>query len=88
MLRTSSPDGTLVWGGRRSPGAGRFSTITGRRATSCARRLHRHWPDWAGPGAHSVEVGVQPFGEELLMPNGTGVHPYAPLGTLEYTPVQ
>jgi len=89
VLRIVREDGALVGEWKRSPGAGRWSTD--HWPAGCVMRdpYAVSWPDWAGPGRYRVEVGLYPFGEDLVAPfrNGaqaaTPEHPYVLLGWLE-----
>jgi len=70
-LRVVTPDDALVWEWRRSPGYGRFSTDRWPAGTVVADRYRIGWPDWAGPGQYLVEIGVYPYGGDLVLPVGS-----------------
>lgn len=85
-LRVVAEDGSVVWEWRRSPGAGRWSTDRWPAGAVVADRYAIRWPDHAAPGAYQVEVGLEPFGGELLPPGGSdrpGDRPFVVLGRLE-----
>jgi len=89
VVRIVAEDGTLVWDWTRSPGRGRYATDRWP-AGATVRDVYRvRWPDWAGSGRYRVEVGVRPFGGDLVRPvqNGTALgedgHRFALLGWLE-----
>ncbi len=90
VLRIIAEDGTLVWDWKRSPGGGRWSTDHWPPDVIVRDVYQIRWPAWAEAGRYGVEVGVQPFGEELLLPTrddqDKGTHPFVFLGWLEYTP--
>ncbi len=84
VLRVVAADGTLVWEWHRSPGAGRWSTDHWPQGTLVQDAYSIRWPDWAGPGEYLVEVGLQPYGGELISPTGMdGEHLFVPLGFIE-----
>jgi 4-amino-4-deoxy-L-arabinose transferase-like glycosyltransferase len=89
VLRVTAEDGSQVWEWRRSPGAGRWSTDRWPGSAVVRDAYTIQWPDWAGPGRYRVEVGLQPYDEELVLPlaGGTAVtnsdHPFYELGWLE-----
>jgi hypothetical protein len=82
VLRVVAQDGTLVWEWRRSPGAGRFSTDRWPVDYVMSDAYTINWPEWAGPGTYLVEVGVQPFGGDLIPPEGQE-HPFLFVGEIE-----
>ena len=90
VLRVTSEDGSLVWEWRRSPAAGRWSTDRWPANTVVRDAYPIKWPEWAGPGRYRVEVGLQPYDQELVLPNAggepaaNGDHPYYLLGWLEH----
>jgi hypothetical protein len=69
-LRVVAEDGALVWEWSRSPGAGRWSTDRWPAGAVVADVYAIGWPDWAGSGRYRVEVGVRPFGGDLIAPAG------------------
>lgn len=81
-LRVVAEDGSVMWEWRRSPGAGRWSTDRWPAGAVVADSYAIQWPDHAGPGEYRVEVGLEPFGDELLAPSGHD-QPFVPLGRLE-----
>ncbi len=89
VLRVTAEDGSLVWEWRRSPGAGRWSTDRWPAGVTLRDEYRIAWPEWAGRGRYRVEVGLQPYDQELIMPlSSTGQaaendHPYFLLGWLE-----
>jgi 4-amino-4-deoxy-L-arabinose transferase-like glycosyltransferase len=89
VLRVTSKDGSLVWEWRRSPGAGRWSTDRWSENSVVRDAYTVQWPDWAGPGRYRVEVGLEPYGQEPIVPHQDGGpvadsdHPYFLLGWLE-----
>jgi len=68
VLRIVREDGALVWEWKRSPGAGRWSTDHWPVGYVMRDPYAVPWPDWAGPGRYRVEVGLYPFGEDLVTP--------------------
>lgn len=82
VLRVVAQDGTLVWEWRRSPGAGRFSTDRWPADYVMRDAYTINWPEWAGPGTYLVEVGMQPFGGDLIPPEGQE-HPFLFVGEIE-----
>ena len=72
VLRVSAEDGTPVWETRRSPGAGRWSTDRWPAGFVMRDAYRVQWPDWAGSGRYRVDVGVQPFGKDLVLPAADG----------------
>ncbi len=84
MLRVVAADGTLVWEWHRSPGAGRWSTDHWPQGTLVRDAYSIRWPEWAGQGEYLVEIGLQPYGGELILPtNMDGGHLFVPLGFIE-----
>ncbi len=81
VLRVVAEDGALVWEWSRSPGAGRWSSDRWSAGVIVEDVYEIGWPEWAGPGRYRVEVGLRPFGAELL--NTEGGQEYRALGTLE-----
>jgi len=91
VLRVIAEDGTLVWDWKRSPGAGQWSTDHWPPGVVVRDAYQIRWPEWAQAGRYRVEVGVQPFGEDFLLPTRDnqavdGGHPFVFLGWLAYTP--
>ena len=92
VLRIVAEDGSLVWEWRRSPGGGRWSTDHWPPDTLVRDTYALRWPDWAQPGRYRVEVGVQSFAEDFLLPQQNqqpatdGEHPFVFLGWLEHGP--
>ncbi|HRW06700.1 MAG TPA: hypothetical protein P5121_16465, partial [Caldilineaceae bacterium] len=72
ILRVVAADGTLVWEWRRSPAAGRWRTDRWPPDVIVRDAYQIRWPEWAGPGHYHVEVGLQPFGEEIIPPSRIG----------------
>jgi 4-amino-4-deoxy-L-arabinose transferase-like glycosyltransferase len=89
VLRVTSEDGSLVWEWRRSPAAGRWSTDRWPKDTVVRDAYTIQWPDWAGSGRYRVEVGMEPYGQEMAIPQQRGKaiagsdHPYFLIGWLE-----
>lgn len=89
VLRVVGEDGTLVWEWKRSPGRGRYATDRWLADTMVRDAYAIQWPEWAGSGRYRVEVGLRPFGGELVQPMqgetplGDTAHPYFFLGWLE-----
>jgi hypothetical protein len=89
VLRVTSEDGSLVWEWRRSPAAGRWSTDRWPQSAVVRDAYAIQWPEWAGPGRYRVEVGLQPYDQQLAIPLQDGEpaadndHPYFLLGWLE-----
>jgi 4-amino-4-deoxy-L-arabinose transferase-like glycosyltransferase len=84
VLRVVAADGTLIWEWQRSPGAGRWSTDHWPQGTLMPDIYAVRWPEWAVPGEYLVEIGVRPYGGELVVPAGVGgAHPFMPLGIIE-----
>jgi hypothetical protein len=89
VLRIVAADGTLVWEWKRSPGRGRWSTDRWSAGTVLRDAYGVQWPEWATDGRYRVEVGLQPFGQELVVPMRDGHalaqedHRYLFLGWLE-----
>jgi hypothetical protein len=92
VLRIVAEDGSLVWEWRRSPGGGRWSTDRWPSGTLVRDAYPVRWPDWAQAGRYRVEVGVQPFAEDFLLPQQNqqpatdNEHPFVFLGWLEHGP--
>jgi hypothetical protein len=92
VLRIVAEDGTLVWEWRRSPSGGRWSTDHWPPGMIAHDGYAIRWPDWAQSGRYRVEVGVQPFEEDFLLPQQNqkpateGEHPFVFLGWLEHGP--
>jgi hypothetical protein len=87
-LRVVAEDGSLVWEWRRSPGYGRWSTDHWPAGAVLRDAYAVNWPDWAGPGRYRIEVGLMPYGGELVLPTdppdaASAGHPYIFLGWLE-----
>lgn len=92
VLRIVAADGTLVWEWRRAPGGGRWSTDHWPPDVILRDAYTIRWPEWAPAGRYLVEVGVEPFNADFLLPQQndqpateTG-QPFAFLGWLEYLP--
>ena len=68
ILRVTTKDGQVVWEWRRSPGSGRWSTDHWPVGAIVKDAYAIRWPDWAGPGQYFVEIGLQPFGGDLVTP--------------------
>ncbi|MFN8466857.1 MAG: hypothetical protein U0X20_14990 [Caldilineaceae bacterium] len=89
VLRVTSEDGSLVWEWRRSPGAGRWSTDRWPVDSVVQDAYAVQWPDWAGPGRYRVEVGLEAYDQEPVVPQqdgkpaAAGDHPYFLLGWLK-----
>lgn len=89
VLRITGEDGTLVWEWRRSPAAGRWSTDRWPSGAVVADAYQVRWPEWATAGRYRVEVGLQPYDQELVLPQAnhqpqtTREHPYLLLGWIE-----
>jgi hypothetical protein len=89
ILRITAEDGALVWEWRRSPGYGRWSTDHWPMGAVVRDAYTVVWPDWAGPGRYRVEIAVQRFGADPLLPMMAGepvaapAHPYLFLGWLQ-----
>jgi 4-amino-4-deoxy-L-arabinose transferase-like glycosyltransferase len=89
VLRVTGEDGSLVWEWRRSPAGGRWSTDRWPKNAVVRDHYAIPWPDWAGTGRYRVEVGLQPYDQELVLPvageepAASGDHPYYLLGWLE-----
>jgi len=84
VVRVVAADGTLVWEWNRSPGAGRWSTDRWPAGAIVEDIYSIGWPDWAGPGEYLVEVGLRPYGGELVAPSGLGMdYPFVSLGLIE-----
>ncbi len=81
VLRIVTEDGALVWERSRSPGAGRWSSDRWPAGAIVEDAYEIGWPEWAGSGRYRVEVGLRPFGAELLKP--ASEQDYTTLGTLE-----
>ncbi len=91
VVRVVAADGTLVWDWKRSPGGGEQSTDHWPPGVIMRDTYEIRWPDWVQAGRYQVEVGVQPFGEDFLLPEynhqaAEDAHPFVSLGWLEYTP--
>ena len=70
VLRVSAEDGTPVWETRSLAGGGPLEhrPLAGR--VCHARHLSVQWPDRAGSGRYRARVGLQPYGQELVVPAG------------------
>ncbi|MBK8048325.1 MAG: hypothetical protein IPK16_15115 [Anaerolineales bacterium] len=68
VIRVTAADGTLVWEGRGSPGGGRWNTELWPAGAVVRDPLRIGWPDWAGPGEYRIEIGLAPFGGDLVVP--------------------
>jgi len=92
VLRVVAADGTLVWEWRRSPGSGRWSTDHWPPDIVMRDGYMIPWPEWAPAGRYLVEVGVQPFAQDLLLPQRNDQpateagQPFVFLGWIEYVP--
>lgn len=92
VLRVVSEDGTLVWEWRRSPGGGRWSTDHWPPGVIVRDAYSIRWPDWVQPGRYRVEIGVQPFDADFLLPQRSQEaaadegHPFVFLGWVAYAP--
>ena len=86
VLRITAEDGTLIWEWKRSPARGRWSTDRWPAESIVADRYEIRWPDNAPAGTYRIEVGMQPFGGELIIPTqagqpvNEGSHPFIQLG--------
>jgi 4-amino-4-deoxy-L-arabinose transferase-like glycosyltransferase len=89
VLRVTREDGGVVWEWRRSPGAGRWSTDRWPPGVVVADAYTIGWPPDAGAGRYRVEVGLQPYDEEPVLPFVGGEpaagadHPFYLLGWIE-----
>ncbi len=92
VLRVVAEDGTLVWDWKRSPGGGQWSTDHWPPGVVVRDGYSIRWPEWAQAGRYRVEVGVQPFGEDFLLPTRDNQaateagQPFVFLGWLAYMP--
>jgi len=68
VLRVTAEDGTLIWERKRSPAAGRWATDRWGADVVVADGYEIGWPETIGAGRYRVEVGLQPFGGELVAP--------------------
>ncbi len=78
ILRVVTADGKPVWEWRRSPGYGRWSTGHWQPGAVYRDEYMIPWPDWATSGRYAIEVGLQPYGRDLVMPIRHGVPVAAP----------
>ncbi len=87
VVRVTAADGTLVWEGRGAPGRGRWNTDLWPAGTVVRDSVRIGWPDWAGPGEYRLEVGLQPYDGDLVVPTGidgakTAGNPYWLVGAV------